>query len=302
MNKVIKCFLRFPLTYGVGLLQKISPVAATKLMYFKATGAFPNLKNPQTYCEKIQWLKLNHNTNDNKVIQRADKYAVRDFIIEKGFPETLVTLLGVWSKPEDIDWKKLPERFILKINNASGPDYIWLVNDRSKFSVADFEVEVRARLKHRYGENTGEFHYSKMPTKIIAEQLLEDEGRPLKDYKFYCFDGRVEFLSIEEKNPNGRHVRDYYAIDGSRHHVKFFNDLPTPDRPYTLPDNFNKMIHMAESLSQSYPHIRVDLYNLNGHVFFGEMTYTPENGMTAWNPRSLDLVYGKLMNINAITH
>ncbi|WP_432474575.1 ATP-grasp fold amidoligase family protein [Amphritea sp. HPY] len=268
---------------------------------FKRELGYPlNLNDPQTYCEKIQWLKLNHNVNDRRVIERADKYLVREYIKEAGFSDCLIKLYGDWDRPEDIDWEMLPDQFVFKINNGSGPRYCWIVDDKNTFNIERFLSEVKERMNDKYGYRNGEFHYSKMPTKIIAEQLLKEDQGPIKDYKFYCFNGLVAFLSVEEGKFEGRHIRDYYNTQWEKHPVDFFNDVPRPENRFKKPDNFNSMVAMSEALSKDYPHIRVDLYNVDGVVYFGELTFTPENGMTQWKPRSLDFEYGKLMDLNCI--
>lgn len=261
-----------------------------------------NLENPKTYCEKIQWLKFNQIANDEKIIARADKYAVRAYIESKGFGEHLVDLYGSWDKPEKIDWQKLPNRFVLKLNNGSGSKYYWFVKDKKFFSTAKFENDATAIMATKYGVRNGEFHYAKMPPRVIAEEYLEDGSQAIKDYKFFCFHGRVAFFSVELGIVEGDPVRDYYDIDWNKSSVKFFDDHPRPEQPFAKPANFDRMVLMAEALSQGYPHIRVDLYNVDGRIYFGELTYASENGLTRWDPPSLDLEFGRLMDINNISH
>ncbi|MCP4126106.1 MAG: hypothetical protein GY753_03475 [Gammaproteobacteria bacterium] len=265
-------------------------------------GYSPNLKNPQSYCEKVQWLKLNNNANDANIIARADKYLVRNYIEEKGLGEHLVTLYGCYDKPEDIDWQKLPRRFVLKLNNASGSKYRWFVKDKSSFSISRFEAEVKERMFQKFSHRNGEFHYGKIPPKIIAEEYLEDHHGAFKDYKFYCFHGKLAFLSVEEGKTEGHNVIEYYNTEWEKHPVDFFDDYPRPKSSFSRPGNFNQMVLIAETLSQGYPHLRVDLYNVNGQIYFGELTYAPESGIVEWKPRSLDFKYGKLMHIRNITH
>jgi hypothetical protein len=273
-----------------------------KKLFKKVLGYSLNLRNPKTYCEKIQWLKFNHNANDEKVINRADKYAVRKFIESKGFGEHLITLYGNWEQPEQIDWQQLPNRFVLKLNNGSGKKYLWFVKDKSLFSIKKFEAEVKAVMHIKYDIDNCEYHYWKMLPMIIAEEYFEDTQEGILDYKFYCFNGEIAFLSVGQGTIQGAKMVDYYTTDWDKSPVKFFADHSGPKQPYEKPDNFDQMIFIAKTLSKGYPHIRVDLYNIAGKVYFGELTYTPENGMTQWNPKSLDLEYGKLMDIHNISH
>lgn len=260
-----------------------------------------NLENPKTYCEKIQWLKFNHIEHDEKIIARADKYKAREYITSKGFGEHLVKLYGVWDNAEDIDWDDLPETFVLKTNNGSGKAYRWFCEDKSSFPKQEFIRDANDKLTTRYGQYAGEFHYGKMPPKIIAEEYLVDGTEDIKDYKFYCFHGKVAFLSAETGGLRGERVADYYDVNWNRSHVRFFDD-PPPVIPFDKPQTLNDMVDMAETLSKGYPHIRVDLYSISNRIYFGELTYTPENGVTFWDPPSLDLEYGNLMDINDINH
>ena len=274
-----------------------------KKKFVKRLGYRPNLRKPESYCEKIQWLKLNHNTFDKSIIERADKYLVRNYLEKKNLGQYLVTLYGCWNRPEEIDWDKLPSKFVLKLNNGSGRKYIWFVKDKKHFSVNEFERKVKKRMAVKFGHKLGQFHYGKIPTKIIAEEYLEERScRSIRDYKFYCFDGKIAFFSVEEGRQEGLHTRDYYNLDWEKSPVDFFNDVARPHDPYAKPENFQQMVSLAETLSIGYPHVRVDLYCVNGVVYFGELTYTPENGFSQWKPRSLDFEFGKLMDIHNITH
>lgn len=273
-----------------------------KRKFKKRLGYTLDLENPKTYCEKIQWLKFNHMPYDEKVINRADKYAVRDFIESKGFGEHLVTLYGNWESPEEIDWQELPNRFVLKLNNASGKEYRWFVKDKSSFSIVKFETEVKAVMFKKFNEFGGEFHYGKMLPMIIAEEYLENDQKEILDYSFYCFHGEIAFLSVEQGTIQGLQMIDYYDLNWERSQVKFFEDFHRSEQKYEKPDNFDHMVFMAKTLSQGYPHLRVDLYNVAGKVYFGELTYAPENGYIQWDPLSLDLEYGKRIDIHNISH
>lgn len=267
----------------------------------KTLGYSPDLKNPKSYCEKIQWLKFN-NSYDKKVIERADKFRVRDYINEKGFGDNLVELYGSWDKVEDVSWSDLPRKFVFKINNGSGSQYNWFVEDIATFDKEQFVRDVEKITQEDYGYEDGEFHYKEMPTKILAEQYLEDNGEPIKDYKFYCFNGKVTFIIVESGVNFGPYVLDIYDTKWSRSKIDLFKKFSRPDNPYEKPKNLNDMISMAESLSKGYPLIRVDLYNVNERIYFGELTYTPGNGLARWKPKSLDFELGKLISLDKINH
>ncbi|WP_432474576.1 ATP-grasp fold amidoligase family protein [Amphritea sp. HPY] len=286
----------------VGFLDFFNARRRIKRNFKRELGYSPNLKNPQTYCEKIQWLKLNHNANDQRIIERADKYLVRKFIEEQGFAEYLVTLYGCWDRPEDIDWDDLPDKLVLKLNNGSGTGYMWLVEKKSEFDKDGFLTEVKERMQHKYGYKKGEFHYGQMPVKIIAEAYLGDIEKPVTEYKFYCFHGQIGFISVQQGRFLDDHVREYYNTEWERSPVEFYGDVSRPEKPFERPDTLHNMVIMAETLSKGYPHVRVDLYNADGKIYFGELTYTSTDGLTQWKPQSLDLKFGKLMDIHNISH
>ena len=272
--------------------------------FYNRFGHPPDLENPITYCEKLQWLKLYEHQYNINVIERADKYLVRKYVEEIGLGEHLVTLYGVYNNPKDIDWQKLPRRFILKLNNGSGPQYRWFVKDKLKFSVSKFEQEAMKMGKlfdkggHKH-DALGEFHYGKIIPKIIAEEYLESEY-PFIDYQFYCFHGKIDFLRVEkgwaQDSVEDTSEMEYYDSNWRKSAVDFVGGNQKTNFSFKKPINFDHMVFIAETLSQNYPHLRVDLYNVNNRIYFGELTYTPGQ-IIRWKPQSLDFEYGKLIDL-----
>ena len=242
-------------------------------------------------------MKLNYLEHNPLVVQCTDKFMVREYIEKRGLGDTLVKSYGCWNTTEDISWDSLPDKFVLKLNNGSGTKYIWLIPDKNSVDRKTVSQEINNVLRKRYGYKNGEFHYSKIIPKIIAEEYLIDDDGNIKDYKFYCFNGKIAFLSIEQKKQAGVHVRDYYDTEFNASPVKFYDDVKTPAKVFTKPLNFEKMVDVASLLSRGYPHVRVDLYNVGGRIYFGELTFSPECGFTRWNPVELDFEYGKLIDI-----
>ena len=261
-------------------------------------GYKPDFKNPKTYCEKLQWIKFNYIFENKSIGIKSDKYLVRFFLIKSGLEDILIPLYGVWKNFNDIDWDSMPKSFVLKINNGSGENYRWIIKDKKKVDFKKLEKEISLIMDTKYGYNyfRGEFQYSMTEKLIIAEEFLQEDGG-LTDYKFYCFNGEIEFFSVENKE---KERRSYFNRDWSKNSVAFYNDVPQPDQPYKKPKNFNRMLSITRKLSRGYPHIRIDLYNINGKIYFGEMTFTPENGLTQWKPRELDRVYGDLMDLDIL--
>ncbi len=256
-------------------LTHISPIVATKYVYKYNTGKRLNLKNPQTFNEKLQWLKLFG--NQDIMLQCADKYRVREYVAGKGCPEILNTLYGVFDRVEDIDFDTLPNAFVLKTTDGCGTNMIC----RNKAAL-DWQA-VREKLQywmtHKYGWETAETHYLKIQPRIICEKIIDTvDGTLPNDYKFFCFNGEPRFF--------------YYGYDRENEFKKLHCDLdwnilditkkkatltPTEDM---RPACFEEMIQYAKRLSQGIPFVRVDFYDSNGAVVFGEMTFTPTAGMS----------------------
>jgi len=211
-----------------------------------------------------------------------------------GLGAHLPRLYGVWDDPREIEWDGLPNRFVLKLNNGSGRNYRWFVDEKSAFDSAACVRRMRVVRRRRHGIRNGEFHYAKIWPRIIAEEYLGDD---LVDYKFYCFNGSVGFVSAEAGRRAGQHVRDYYTRDFETSQIQFHDDLPAPPRPFSKPANFDEMLALAARLSRGWPFVRVDLYNIAGAVVFGELTFSPESGYTRWNPKDLDDQYGARIDL-----
>jgi len=211
-----------------------------------------------------------------------------------GLGAHLPRLYGVWDDPREIEWDGLPNRFVLKLNNGSGRNYRWFVGDKSAFDSAACVRRMRVVRRRRHGIRNGEFHYAKIRPRIVVEEYLGDD---LVDYKFYCFDGSVGFVSADAGRCTGQHVRGYYTRDFEASQIRFHDDLPTPARPLSRPANFEEMLALAARLSRGWPLVRVDLYDIAGTVVFGELTFSPESGYTRWNPRDLDYQFGERIDL-----
>ena len=263
-------------------------------VFRKRLGYELNLDAPSSYCEKLQWLKLFYLEHRPDVIRCTDKYEVRAYLEERGFGAILPRLYGAWDSANLIEWEKLPSRFALKLNNGSGEQYCWLVKDAAALDMDECVRQIEAVRRKRYGYHDGEFHYAKIEPKIIAEEYLGDD---ITDYKFYCFNGRVGFMSAETGRFRGEHVRGYYSLKFETSPIEFYDDLPAPKAPLARPKKLEEMLDVAKRLSRGHPHVRVDLYNIHGEIFFGELTFSPECGYTKWKPRSLDFQYGELVDL-----
>ncbi|ERK32210.1 ATP-grasp fold amidoligase family protein [Clostridium intestinale] len=252
-----------------------------------------NLKNPKTFNEKLQWLKLND--RNPKYTNLVDKYEVRKYISETIGEEYLIPLLGVWDTFEDIDFSKLPEQFVLKCNHDSGG--IVICNDKNKFDIKAAKKKINKSLKRNYYYHSREWPYKNIKPRIICEEFMVDEsGIELKDYKFLCFNGKANcsFVGLNRNSQYGLNV-DFYDMDWKR--MPFERHYPSSNTIIPKPKSFNKMVDFAEKLSKDIPFVRVDFYEINGRLYFGELTFFPGAGFEEFTPESYDYLLGSWINI-----
>lgn len=262
-----------------------------KLWYKERTGEELNLQNPKTFNEKIQWMKLYDSTPLKTRL--ADKYLVREWVAEKIGEEYLIPLLGVWDSFEDIDFDKLPERFVLKANHGYNWNYI--VKDKSTFDKNDARAKFAEWLNTNFAFKGLEIQYMNIPPKIIAEEYLENGDSDLYDYKVFCFGGKAESIMYLSERKQGLKMAFF---DLEWHKLPFTYSYPRNEADIAKPKNLDLLIKLAEKLSAGFPHVRVDFYILNdGSLKFGEMTFTTANGMCKWNPPEQNRIYGDLIKL-----
>lgn len=274
------------------LLRLIPDKTYIKILYRANVGKKLNLGNPQTFNEKIQWLKLFDRRPEYTLM--VDKFAVREYIKNNIGEEYLIPLLGVWSGFKDINFYDLPQQFVLKPNHTSGDIFICL--DKKNIDINNLKRMVNRWLRREYYWQSREWPYKNIKPKIIAEQYLVDESGELKDYKFLCFNGRVEycFVCSERFSKNGLKVtffdRDWNVMPFERHY-------PKSKKPIVKPYNFDKMITLAEKLSKNIPFVRVDFYEVNKKIYFGELTFYPGSGLEEFTPPEWDEKLGNLIEL-----
>ena len=261
--------------------------------FFEKTGEILNLDNPKTFNEKIQWMKLYDSTPIKT--QLADKYLVRDWVKEQIGEEYLIPLLGVWDNFDDIDFDKLPQKFVLKCNH--GCKYNIIVKDKNALDIEETKIQVNNWMYEDFAFVNGfQMHYSPIPHKIIAEEYIENNYNDLYDYKFWCFDGRVEYIQFLAERNCGGLKGAFYDRNWVRQE---FVSNPYDMTNIKKPDNLDKMIELAQKLSQGFNYVRVDFYRLNnGKIYFGEMTFTPASGRMKWNPEKYNMIMGEKIHIN----
>lgn len=273
------------------LIPKIFYPYLLKRWYKINTGKTLDLKHPKTFNEKIQWLKLYDSTPLKTKL--ADKYLVRNWVKEKIGEEYLIPLLGVWKKFDDIDFDKLPNQFVLKTNHGSGMNII--VKDKSKFDKKDAKQKFDKWLKINYAFKFGfELHYKNIKPLIIAEKYLENINGETKDYKFLCFDGEPKCIWVDSDRYS-EHKRNVFDLNWNEQKITFHNYEQA--KFIEKPVNLEKMTELSKILSEGFKHVRVDFYEVNNKVYFGEVTFTSSSGIEKISPHEFDLELGNLIHL-----
>ena len=254
-----------------------------------------NWENPITYNEKLNWLKLYDHRPE--YITMADKYAAKKYVADRIGNDYIIPTIGVWDKAEDIEWDKLPKQFVLKCNHDSGG--LIICKDKSKLDKQAAIDKLSKGLKFDYFKVEREWPYKDMRRRIIAEEYIEPKtgGNDLPDYKFFCFDGKVKFMFIgTDRQTPGEEVKfdffdenfNYLPVRQGHDHAKV-----TPSKPSC----FEQMKQAAEQLSQGLPHVRVDFYQVDGKVLFGELTLYHFGGLVPFEPSNWDLKFGEMLKL-----
>jgi len=265
-----------------------------KKVYKLKMGRKLNLENPVTYNEKMQWLKL----YDRKEIYTTmvDKYLVKEHVSKIIGEKHIIPTIGVFDKFDDINFNLLPNKFVIKCNHDSGS--VIVCRNKNIFNKKAARKKINRRLKKNYYDLFKEWPYKNVKPKIIVEEYLEDSVHSkMKDYKFFCFNGNVEFLYVSEDfenhNPSGISFfdKDFNLINCSRKDFKPFDYIP--DKP----KNFDKMKKYASILSNGIPHIRVDFYEVNGNLYFSELTFFTCGGYIPFEDDRWDYEFGKFVDL-----
>ena len=280
--------------YALGRILQGSPELDKKyleILFKYVMGKKCDFNNPQTFNEKLQWLKI-YDRNPFYT-QLVDKYEVRKFVKARIGNKYLIPCLGVWNHFNEIDFSKLPNQFVLKCTHDSGG--LIICKDKLKLNLKDAKKKIEHCLKRRYFLNTREWPYKNVKPKIIAEEYKVDEsGYELKDYKFFCFDGMPKAMFIA--TDRGTDTK-FDFFDTEFHHLPFTNGHPNADKEIKKPENFTEMLHIAKLLSKGIPEVRVDLYNVNGKILFGEMTFFHWSGMMPFEPEEWDYKFGSWIKL-----
>lgn len=268
----------------------LSDALYLRIKYFVAMGKPLRLKHPRTFNEKLQWLKLYNRRPEYTTM--VDKVKAKEYVAKIIGEEHIIPTLGVWDSPDDIDFDKLPNQFVLKCNHDSGGLYI--CRDKSKMDVEQVKENLRKALNNDFFLYSREWPYKNVERKILAEKFMVDEsGTELKDYKVFCFDGEPELIEVDFDR-FVQHKRNIYGkswdlIDMEIQYPSDSNHVVA--RPEALDD----MLDLARKLSKGIPHVRTDFYSIGGKLYWGELTFFHGSGVERFRPQNWDEKLGELI-------
>lgn len=271
----------------------MSDKAFIKWEFFSGMGKFPNLDSPSTFNEKLQWLKLND--IHPEYAKMVDKCEAKEYVRTVLGDKYIIPTLGIWNKWEEIDFTKLPEEFVLKTTHDSGGVVVF--KNKEEKTLLRAKKKIKKSLKRNFYYEHREYPYKNIKPRILCEKYMVDEsGTDLKDYKFFCFNGIVKFFKIDFERAT-HHRANYY--DAQCNILPFGEKSypPNPQKHIVFPSNIREMISIAEKLSKNIPFVRVDLYNVNENIFFGELTFFPTSGNGRYEPEEWDYKIGELLKL-----
>lgn len=272
-----------------------SDAAYLKIRYYLYFGKRLDLKNPQTFSEKLQWLKLYNRRPEYTTM--VDKYAVKDYVKSIIGEEYIIPTLGVWDRPEDIDFDSLPDKFVLKTTHGGGGGGVVICKNKAKLEKQETFSKLNQSLKSDIYKKLKEWPYKNVQSRIIVEKLLEfPSGVDLFDYKFFCFNGEPEYCQVISGRNQVMSI-DFFDknwIHQSFHEPKIF---PFAKVKPVKPIGYELMLDFARKLSKGIPFVRIDLYNIKGKIYFGEITFYPTSGFGGFSPEEWDLKFGKLIKL-----
>ena len=295
-NKTLNMALR-PILKLCEWLGRHNPTLLMRMRYFSKFHRKLDLNNPQTLNEKILYLSLK--TDTTLWTRCADKYEVRGYVKECGLEETLTKLYAHWTNEKNVNFESLPSSFVMK--SVQGCGDVLIVKDKTAFDQAAALKSIHTMLHERYGAIEGGSHYLRIDPGVIVEELLPvEDGNYLIDYKIWCFNGKPSYILTCSNRLKGTVMLGSYDTEWNYHpeHLISSKEHPTRPEPLPKPENFEEMIRIAEKLSSPFPQVRVDMYNIKGKVYFGELTFTAYGGLMNYYTDEFQKMAGKKININ----
>lgn len=290
----ILLYLSRPLE-AAGWFDKIPDEKWIPIRYWLRMGSLPDLKNPKTYNEKLQWLKLHDRRAEYTTL--VDKYKVKQYVAKRIGEDYVIPVLGLWDHFDQIDFSALPDQFVLKCTHDSGG--IVICKDKKQFDIFSAKKKLEKSLKFDYYLRSGrEWPYQNVKPRIMAEAYMEDsKTKELRDYKFFAFDGEVKalYIATERQNPNEETKFDFYDMEFN--HLDIVWGHLNSAKAIEKPKHFELMRQLASQLSKGIPHVRVDFYEVDGRVYFGEFTFFTYSGMTPFVPDKWERIFGEWIKL-----
>lgn len=257
-------------------------------------GYWPHLNHPRTFNEKLQWLKLND--RHAEYTQMVDKIDAKKYVASIIGDKYIIPTLGVWNSVDEIEWDKLPNQFVIKVSSDSGG--IVVCKDKQTLDIEKAKEKLTNGWGKNYYVHNKEYPYRDLTPRIIAEEYKEDEsGYELRDYKIFCFNGEPKILFVASDRQKAGEDTKFDFFDLNWNHLPFTNGHPNSKEHIAKPKNFEEMLEIAKKLSVDIPQVRIDLYNCNGQIYFGEITFFHWSGMTAFDPVEWDFKLGKMIKL-----
>ncbi len=302
IKKILYFLTHDPKRLIIIFLTKIASIIPDKLylnlLFRLEMGYKLDWENPQTFNEKLQWLKLYNRKPEHA--QMVDKVEAKKYVANLIGEEYIIPTLGVYDSVDEIDFDKLPNQFVLKCTHDSGG--VVICSDKNKLNIIAAKKKLRQGLRCHYYYQNREYPYKNVKPRIIAEKYMVDEsGYELKDYKFFCFNGEPKALFIATDRGSATEETKFDFFDMDFKHLPFTNGHPNSTKPINKPIGFDKMKELAAKLSQGEPHLRVDFYDINGQIYFGELTFFHWSGMMAFEPEEWDYKFGEWIKLPKIS-
>ena len=289
--------VRFRGLSKLGFYKKMDDRKYLEKKYYYKTGKKLNLDNPKTFNEKLQWLKL----YDRKDIYTTmvDKYEAKRYVAKIIGKQYIIPTLGVYDKFDEIDFDKLPNQFVIKCTHDSGG--LVICKDKTRFDKKTAKKKISKNLKRNYFYSGREWPYKNVKPRIVVEKYMEDKNsNTMRDYKFFCFNGRPEIMYLSEGLEDHRTARmSFYDMDMKITNCRRSDYKPLDYEP-EKPKNFEKMKEFSAILSKGIPHLRVDWYEINGKLYFGELTFSTASGFIPFNSETWNKRLGGLIDLNLV--
>jgi len=262
------------------------------IQYKVKLGRKLNLADPKRFTEKLQWYKMHYR---NPIMhQCVDKFLVREYVKEKGLESILIPLIAHYNSIDEVNWDKLPKKFVMKTTHGGGGLNVLVCNDKTKLDFDEVKQKLSFENKPVKANTLGrEWAYYGLQPGLVVEELLINEENPaagMNDYKIFCYNGKPKYIVVDVDRYIG-HKRNFYDINWNNLHIG--SDCPAADQEIEKPVGFDRMIEIAGTLSEGFPFVRVDLYNNGGKIFFGELTFYPWSGYVQYEPDEADYILGE---------